>query len=63
MYIASTSRGRLVGEFGSRGEALDAVGRGPLTSLEPTRVWTALLVTVNVAMIGALSVLGSVLMR
>ena len=61
VYVASTPRGRTVGEFDSLPEALEAVGRGPLASMEPTRVWTALLLSVNLAMVASLAAIATAL--
>ena len=63
VYVASTPRGRTVGEFDTLPEALDAVGRSPLASVDSARVWTALLVTVNVAMVASLAAVASALLN
>ncbi|MFB8146521.1 hypothetical protein ACFC1W_07230 [Microbacterium sp. NPDC056003] len=62
VYVASTPRGRTVGEFETLPEALDAVGRTPLSSVDSAQVWTALLVTVNVAMVASLAAVASALL-
>ena len=62
-YVATTPRGRMVGEFTSRPEALAAVGRGPWSPVEPAAVWTALLLTVNAALLGSLAVVASALLN
>lgn len=62
LYVATTSRGRTVGEFDTLAEAQSALGRGLWDAIEPAQAWTALLATVNVAMIASIAVIATTIL-
>ena len=61
-YVAQRGR-RTIGTFRSLDAALDAVDHRGITSVQPGRLWTALLVTVNVGMLAALTLVASAVLR
>ena len=62
VYVATTSRGRAVGEFDTLTEAQSALGRGLWDAIEPAQAWTALLAAVNVAMIASIAVIATTIL-
>jgi hypothetical protein len=61
-YVA-TRGNRRVGRYATLPEALDAVDHAPFSAARPARAWTLLLAGINVAIIGSLMMLGTVILR
>ena len=61
-YVATRGR-RTIGRYRSLDDALDAVDHRSWTSLQPSRVWTLLLATINVGIVAAMSLIAGLILR
>lgn len=61
-YVARRGR-RTVGRYRSLDDALDAIDGGTWTRMEPSRLWTLLLATINVGILAAMSLIAALILR